>query len=103
MCAQHDSRRPTIREQLLTSHYQPSAVQRVEIPKPGGGVRQLGIPTALDRFIQQAVLQVLHRRLIPRFQSTATTFGRGGARIRRCVTRNATCRVVGAGSWMSTW
>jgi RNA-directed DNA polymerase len=49
---------PAIREQLLTGRYQPSVVKRVEIPKPGGGVRQLGIPTVLDRFIQQAVLQV---------------------------------------------
>ena len=47
---------PAIREQLLTGRYQPSVVKRVEIPKPGGGVRMLGIPTVLDRFIQQAVL-----------------------------------------------
>ncbi len=50
---------PAIREQLLTGTYQPQPVKRVEIPKPDGGVRQLGVPTALDRFIQQAVLQVL--------------------------------------------
>lgn len=49
----------TIRQQLLAGIYAPNAVRRVEIPKPGGGVRQLGIPTALDRFIQQAMLQVL--------------------------------------------
>jgi len=41
-----------IREQLLAGRYQPSAVKRCEIPKPGGGMRQLGIPTVLDRFIQ---------------------------------------------------
>ena len=44
-----------LREQWLTGRYQPRAVKRVEIPKPGGGVRLLGIPTVLDRVIQQAV------------------------------------------------
>jgi RNA-directed DNA polymerase len=53
---------PTLREQLLAGTYQPQPVKRVEIPKPDGGVRKLGIPTALDRFIQQAVLQVLQGR-----------------------------------------
>ena len=52
---------PTIREQLLSGNYKPQPVKRVEIPKPDGGIRQLGIPTVLDRFIQQAVMQVLQR------------------------------------------
>jgi len=52
---------PTIREQLLSGAYKPQPVKRVEIPKPDGGMRQLGIPTVLDRFIQQAVMQVLQR------------------------------------------
>lgn len=54
---------PAIREQLLNGAYEPKPVRRVEIPKPdGGGVRKLGIPSVLDRFIQQAVMQVLQRR-----------------------------------------
>jgi RNA-directed DNA polymerase len=53
---------PAIREQLLRGIYQPQPVKRVEIPKPDGGVRKLGIPTVLDRFVQQAVMQVLQRR-----------------------------------------
>ena len=53
---------PAIREQLLNGTYQPQPVKRVEIAKPDGGVRKLGIPTVLDRFIQQAVMQVLQNR-----------------------------------------
>jgi RNA-directed DNA polymerase len=53
---------PAIREQLLSGTYKPQPVKRVEIPKPDGGVRKLGIPTVLDRFTQQAVMQVLQRK-----------------------------------------
>jgi len=51
-----------IRSQLLEGKYKPRAVKRVEIPKPGGGRRKLGIPTVLDRLVQQAILQVLQKQ-----------------------------------------
>jgi group II intron reverse transcriptase/maturase len=68
---------PACREQLLTGRYQPSVVQRVEIPKPGGGMRMLGIPTVLDRFIQQAVLQVLQPQIDPTFSESSHGFRPG--------------------------
>ena len=74
---------PQHRDELLRGLYAPSPVRRVEIPKPDGGVRKLGVPTALDRFVQQAVLQVLQPIFDPTFSNTATGFGRGGRRIRR--------------------
>jgi RNA-directed DNA polymerase len=52
---------PDIRSQLLAGTYQPQPVKRVEIPKPDGGVRKLGVPCVVDRLIQQAVLQVLQK------------------------------------------
>jgi len=59
---------PELRTQLLSGTYQPKPVKRVEIPKPeGGGVRKLGIPCTLDRFIQQSAQQVLQRLWDPTF------------------------------------
>ncbi len=68
---------PRIREQLLASTYQPLPVKRVAIPKPGGGERELGIPTVLDRFIQQALLQVLQPRWDPTFSEHSHGFRPG--------------------------
>jgi RNA-directed DNA polymerase len=56
-----------LRQELLEGRYQPQPVKRVEIPKPDGGTRQLGIPTVVDRFIQQAILQVLTPHYDPTF------------------------------------
>lgn len=63
-----------IKERLLNGQYLPQPVKRVEIPKPDGGVRKLGIPTVLDRFIQQALLQVLQQRWDPTFSSYSYGF-----------------------------
>ena len=66
-----------IRAALLEGSYQPSAVRRHEIPKSGGGMRQLGIPTVLDRFIQQAILQVLQPIFDPTFSEHSYGFRPG--------------------------
>jgi len=66
-----------IREQLRSGIYEPQPVKRVEIPKPDGGVRKLGIPTALDRFVQQAVMQVLQRQWDQTFSDSSYGFRPG--------------------------
>jgi RNA-directed DNA polymerase len=78
---------PEMRQALLHCSYQPMPVRRVEIPKPSGsGMRQLGIPSVLDRFIQQAVLQVLQRYLDPTFSEQSYGF-RPGRSAHQAVTR----------------
>ncbi len=68
---------PVVREALLSGTYEPSPVLKVEIPKPGGGVRELGIPTVMDRMIQQALLQVLTPIFDPTFSEDSYGFRPG--------------------------
>ena len=77
---------PRLREDLLAGRYRPQSVKRVSIPKPGGGERELGIPTVLDRFIQQALLQVLQPLFDPTFSDASYGF-RPGRRAHDAVLR----------------
>ena len=68
---------PRIREQLLSGSYEPSPVRKVEIPKPGGGMRTLGIPTVMDRMIQQALNQAFTPVFDPTFSEDSYGFRPG--------------------------
>jgi len=85
---------PKVREEIITGKYMPKAVRRVEIPKPTGGTRELGIPTVLDRLIQQAVLQVLQPLIDPTFSEYSYGF-RPGRSAHAAVLRAQQCAQEG--------
>ena len=94
---------PTLRASLLAGTYCPSPVQRVDIPTPSGGVRQLGIPTVLDRFLPQALRQVVQ-------PAWATTFAEGSDGLRpgrsahQALARaQASLEAGDSGGWTWTW
>jgi RNA-directed DNA polymerase len=89
---------PRIRADLLAGRYQPQAVRRVDIPKPGGGVRMLGIPTVTDRLIQQAIGQVLQ----PHFDRTfsASSFGYRPGKSAKAAVKRARDHIAAGYRWM---
>ncbi len=93
-----------VKAALLEGSYLPSAVRAVDIPKPAGGVRTLGIPTVLDRLIQQALLQVLRPHIEPTFSESSYGFrpGRNPHQVIRAARQHIQQR-AGRGSWTSTW
>jgi RNA-directed DNA polymerase len=77
---------PEIREQVQSGTYKPQPVLRVEIPKTNGGIRKLGIPVVVDRFLQQAVMQVLQRKWDRTFSENSYGF-RPNRSARQAVTK----------------
>jgi RNA-directed DNA polymerase len=93
---------PTIKAKLLTGEYMPAPVRRVDIPKPQGGVRTLGIPTLTDRLIQQALHQVLSPIFEADFSESSYGFRPGRNAHQAAPRRHGSMLPKAAGSW-STW
>src|SRR5260221_8883654 len=88
---------------LLEGSYHPELVREVEIPKPHGGQRQLGIPTVVDRLVQQAILQVLEPILDPTFSSSSFGFRLGRSAHQALPRPRPTSPTGVRSSWISTW
>jgi RNA-directed DNA polymerase len=95
--------RSQIRSQLLAGNYKPRAVKRIEIPKPGGGVRKLGIPTVLDRVVQQAILQILQKHWDSTFSEHSYGFRPWRDAHQAVVRAQQIVLKATVGLWISTW